>query len=89
MSEDVYSLPERVESLHEGALIILSHWHYYKRGLEPLKTDWKKEKGQSAIWSKLSDLEREHIVQTCLYYRGKATNGNDTKDNSVCDLERN
>ena len=61
-----------MEALHEGALVILSHWHYYKRGLEPLKMDWKKGKGQTAIWSKLTEAESEHIIQACAYYQGKA-----------------
>ncbi|RYP64709.1 hypothetical protein DL769_006557 [Monosporascus sp. CRB-8-3] len=55
--EEPYSLPDQVEAVQEGASIILSHWHYYNRGFEPLRADW--EKGEKAICAQLKTKERE------------------------------
>ncbi|RYP40910.1 hypothetical protein DL767_001391 [Monosporascus sp. MG133] len=70
--EELYSLPDQFEAVQEGANIVLSHWHYYKRGFEPLRTDW--QKGEKAIRAQLKTKEREHLVEMCRYYeeRGKA-----------------
>ncbi|KAK7750244.1 hypothetical protein SLS62_007874 [Diatrype stigma] len=72
VKEHYYSLPEQVEAIQEGANIILSHWHYYKRGFNPLKTDWKKAKGKKTVWAELTEDEIAHLVQICRSYRDPA-----------------
>ncbi|KAI1204573.1 uncharacterized protein F4807DRAFT_465484 [Annulohypoxylon truncatum] len=66
-----YDLELFVEKLQEGANIILSHWHYYKRDVNDFMTktdsraDYKeKKKGEKAVWSELDSDEMEFLVET-------------------------
>jgi hypothetical protein len=70
-----YSLPEFVEGLQEGANIVLSYWHYYRRGFHPLTTDWEDPNKDKMLWAELDDGHRKLLIETCQAYRtwGKAS----------------
>lgn len=74
-----YSLAGQVEAIQEGANIILSHWHYYKRGFNPLTTDWKKAKGKKTVWADLTEKEIEYLLEICDFYNSdESHNGTNT-----------
>ncbi|KAI6081992.1 hypothetical protein F4821DRAFT_274478 [Hypoxylon rubiginosum] len=62
-----YDLASFVERLQEGANIILSHWHYYKRNVN----DWMMEGGskdkdeqKNVVWGELDPDEVQLLVRT-------------------------
>ncbi|KXJ92501.1 hypothetical protein Micbo1qcDRAFT_160243 [Microdochium bolleyi] len=66
-----YSLPLFVEQLQFGANIVLLHWHYYKRGFNPLRTDWSSVKDK-AIWSTLTMEQRQFLCDSWRYFEDRA-----------------
>ncbi|KAI0017831.1 hypothetical protein F4780DRAFT_570727 [Xylariomycetidae sp. FL0641] len=61
-----YTLESFVESLQEGGNIILSHWHYYKRDLQPLALDLNPK--SSAVYSELLPHESELLTEAVQAY---------------------
>ncbi|KAI2470804.1 hypothetical protein F4781DRAFT_429983 [Annulohypoxylon bovei var. microspora] len=66
-----YDLGRFVERLQEGAKIILSHWHYYKRDVNNIMTDVESEK-KKVVWGELNSTEANLLVETRKAYEEKA-----------------
>ncbi|KAL7624808.1 hypothetical protein AAE478_004022 [Parahypoxylon ruwenzoriense] len=64
-----YDLASFVERLQEGANIVLSYWHYYKRDVNPLMMDTENKK--KAVWGELSPDEVELLAETSRAYKEK------------------
>ncbi|KAI1076678.1 hypothetical protein F5B20DRAFT_584098 [Whalleya microplaca] len=64
-----YTLAPFVESLQEGANIILGHWHYYKRDIDPhVVTKEAKKKAEKSVWGGLGPDEAQLLAETCQAY---------------------
>ncbi|KAI1390458.1 uncharacterized protein F4822DRAFT_393208 [Hypoxylon trugodes] len=65
-----YDLLKFVEEVQEGANIILSHWHYYKRDVNEMEIESEEKK--KAVWGSLSSQETQLIVETRQAYKERA-----------------
>ncbi|KAI2607812.1 hypothetical protein GGR54DRAFT_619657 [Hypoxylon sp. NC1633] len=65
-----YNLASFVEKLQQGANIILSHWHYYKRNVNVSTMDSESE-NRKPLWGNLSHNERQLMVETSLAYKNQ------------------
>ncbi|KAI5917058.1 hypothetical protein F4810DRAFT_94259 [Camillea tinctor] len=64
-----YDLAPFVEKLQEGANIILSHWHYYKRDFNPLAAG---SRGNDKIgWGSTSSSEIQFLAQSYREYKDR------------------
>jgi len=52
-------MPEFVQELHNSANILLAHWHYYRRGIDPLLI----ENRESTMLSELTSEEYKFVVK--------------------------
>ncbi|KAH9884271.1 hypothetical protein F4778DRAFT_787894 [Xylariomycetidae sp. FL2044] len=64
-----YDRPEFANELREGANIVLSYWHYYRRGIDPLNMNWE---AKNPVWEKLSVEEFELLADACRVYKTKS-----------------
>ena len=63
-------MPRFVEDLHEGANILLAHWHYYRTDEDPLEVDVNDKHR-----SRLQDLGAEQfsfVKKSCRVMREKS-----------------
>ncbi|KAI5865233.1 hypothetical protein GGS23DRAFT_594776 [Durotheca rogersii] len=65
-----YDLAPFTERLQEGANIVLSYWHYYKRDVNPLTMDTDNRK--KTIWAELSPTEIALLADTSRAYKERA-----------------
>ncbi|KAI1774468.1 hypothetical protein F4818DRAFT_83284 [Hypoxylon cercidicola] len=72
-----YDLASFVEGLQEGANIILSHWHYYKRNVDDWIMDVNSENKEqkNAVWGELEPDEVQLLVRTREVYLARAEMG--------------
>ncbi|KAI8957035.1 hypothetical protein F5Y11DRAFT_341084 [Daldinia sp. FL1419] len=63
-----YDLEGFVESLQEGGNNILSHWHYYKRGLATSIAETESEDKKNALWRYLEKEQVELLRKTKMAY---------------------
>jgi hypothetical protein len=61
--ETRYSLPEFVAELHHGANILLAHWHYYRRDVDPLSVQGGTR--SSTILSALTPEQFNFMIKIC------------------------
>ncbi|KAH9996735.1 hypothetical protein F4779DRAFT_631537 [Xylariaceae sp. FL0662B] len=80
-----YTLAPFVEGLQEGANIILGHWHYYKRDIDPLlmnretgETKETKQRAEKAVWGRLGSEETDLLAETYKVYKARKNDPRET-----------